>query len=1039
MKYLCLLFASLSCLLFASLPSAPAQQTEIPIQVPKGFVIERFADDDLATNIYSLTINSNGEVVVSGPGYIKVLLDENKDGKADKVRKFSDLPKQGAQGLFFEGNDLYATGDGGLLKFKDADGNGVADGPPEKILPLKTGGEHDAHAIRRGPDGWLYVLCGNGVPIRKEYFDGKYSPVKKPRAGFLMRISPDWSKREIVCHGFRNAYDFAFDVEGGIHIYDSDGERDVSMPWYRPTRVFRIKNGDDAGFVSPSWKRPHYFPNMPLVTARLGRGSPTGVVCYRHKQFPKSYFNSVFALDWTFGRIVAIKPLADGTYKSEPLAVGKEQFGFAPTDAEVAPDGSLYVSVGGRGTRGGVFRIRYADAGKQERKVDDLVIQPLASWARKKNQSTIDQMKLNDVLEKFQDDEVDVRLRHRLSEIISDHFRDQLSLGMLIEQISDQKNPALARRLLRPLVEFIEERSFADGCIKILASKKTWDFFVGLQIELRGTDAMNRMGQSSKIGSTLSGLKRTVVTGDEKKKQLHYRQIRRLVELLPFKSKPSRPVFSSYESELPDSEKKRINIIRPQVSKYLEQNLKQLSSLDSEIKLEVLRVAAMAQCLSIDPELSRLAVKKSVAEITADSNPIHDIHILACLAVIGEKLDESQRKSVTDGIVNLVNKIQKQKLNRDRNWPRHMKDIVSQLIKNDAELATSVTKHPDFAKPHNEYLYFVANRLKDKSEKQSIRNKVATFVKNNLDDPNINGKVLAFIDQQIRSDSKLLNQLWERKELRPRLLQSITVRANALQKEKYIAGLQMADPQTTRRSALALMELGLDENPVVVTNAVRVLVRMGWDRQEQTIREQMVALLRQQTQKRFGFQMGDRGRNPQSEAIAKWINYAKTNHAKEFASVFQNSNIAAWTSQMLEKTDWSKGDITRGKKLYQSLSCAQCHDGARALGPRLQGITRRFNREDLFKSMTQPDEQVSSRYRTIVIETTAGEVVKGVVIYESVDGLTLVDRQNQTVRIEASEIDHRQASTTSLMPSGLLDKTKPEDWADLYAYLKTLK
>jgi hypothetical protein len=29
----------------------------------------------------------------------------------------------------------------------------------------KTGGEHSAHAIRRGPDGWLYVLCGNNTGI----------------------------------------------------------------------------------------------------------------------------------------------------------------------------------------------------------------------------------------------------------------------------------------------------------------------------------------------------------------------------------------------------------------------------------------------------------------------------------------------------------------------------------------------------------------------------------------------------------------------------------------------------------------------------------------------------------------------------------------------------------------------------------------------------------------------------------------------------------------------------------------------------------
>src|SRR5262249_23850385 len=50
-----------------------------------------------------------------------------------------------------------------------------------------------------------------------------------------------------------------------------------------------------------------------------------------------------------------------GTWTSTPYAFmsAKGDFGFAPTDAEVGPDGSLYVSVGGRGTRGGVFKVTY--------------------------------------------------------------------------------------------------------------------------------------------------------------------------------------------------------------------------------------------------------------------------------------------------------------------------------------------------------------------------------------------------------------------------------------------------------------------------------------------------------------------------------------------------------------------------------------------------------------------------------------------------------------------------------------------------------
>jgi hypothetical protein len=80
-------------------------------------------------------------------------------------------------------------------------------------------------------------------------------------------------------------------------------------------------------------------------------------------------------------------------WQSEPVefAVGQNQFGFAPTDMEVGPDGSLYVSVGGRGTRGSVYRIFREDgvpatASRPVAENDlDMVLnalQPNTAWSR---------------------------------------------------------------------------------------------------------------------------------------------------------------------------------------------------------------------------------------------------------------------------------------------------------------------------------------------------------------------------------------------------------------------------------------------------------------------------------------------------------------------------------------------------------------------------------------------------------------------------------------------------------------------------------
>ena len=120
--------------------------------------------------------------------------------------------------------------------------------------------------------------------------------------------------------------------------------------------------GSHAGWVSQSWIRPDRYLDMPGVVASFGRGSPTGVVCYQHTQFPRHYRGALFVLDWTFGRVLTV-PLKKfgGSWTSTPYAfmAPKGDFGFAPTDAEVGPDGSLYISVGGRGTRGGVYKVTY--------------------------------------------------------------------------------------------------------------------------------------------------------------------------------------------------------------------------------------------------------------------------------------------------------------------------------------------------------------------------------------------------------------------------------------------------------------------------------------------------------------------------------------------------------------------------------------------------------------------------------------------------------------------------------------------------------
>ena len=72
-------------------------------------------------------------------------------------------------------------------------------------------------------------------------------------------------------------------------------------------RVLALAVGGFYGWLAPQradfWRLPPYFIDVMPPLAYLGRGSPTGVVCYRHSQFPRAYRGGMFLCDWTFGKV----------------------------------------------------------------------------------------------------------------------------------------------------------------------------------------------------------------------------------------------------------------------------------------------------------------------------------------------------------------------------------------------------------------------------------------------------------------------------------------------------------------------------------------------------------------------------------------------------------------------------------------------------------------------------------------------------------------------------------------------------------------
>ncbi|MHC4909295.1 MAG: hypothetical protein ACYTF9_06205 [Planctomycetota bacterium] len=272
-------------------------------QVLEGFTVELVYNVPSGSGSWvSLAADGTGRLIACAQygGLYRITPEPAGSDRPASVEPI-EVDLTGAQGLLVHDGALFcmiATGPPearGLYRVTDSDGDDQYDTTElVRVLP-NNGGEHGPHAIVPGPDGLLYVVAGNHVPLP----DMERSTVPRvwqedhllPRlwdarghavgilapGGWIARVDPDGGPWELVCTGFRNCYDLAFDSNGELFTYDADMEWDMGAPWYRPTRLNHVVSGADFGWRSGTAKWPSEFPDSLPATLDIGPGSPTGV------------------------------------------------------------------------------------------------------------------------------------------------------------------------------------------------------------------------------------------------------------------------------------------------------------------------------------------------------------------------------------------------------------------------------------------------------------------------------------------------------------------------------------------------------------------------------------------------------------------------------------------------------------------------------------------------------------------------------------------------------------------------------------------
>ncbi len=878
--------------------SASAAEPAPGFKLPAGFETTQFAGPELANDIYTLHIDADGRIVVAGRGYVRQLIDTDNDGKADKAVELIPAPKGGPMGLLWEKETLYVVVDGGLQCYRGVSGKGPSTEKPTTLLAIKADGEHAAHAVRRGADGALYLLCGNNSGITAKTITDPASPVKEPVAGGLLRIDPKTNAVSVVADGFRNAYDFDFNTRGQAITFDSDNERCVGLPWYEPTRLYHIRPGGNYGWMNPqftqTWRKPPDFPDVvaPILTA--GRGSPTGVACYRHTAFPKQYRDGVFFADWTFGQIF----FSQLTPKGETLSGKLETFlestgesGFAPTGMAVHPaTGDLYVATGGRGTRGAVFRIRAT--------VSTADAKPLA-W------------------EKF-DEKPFVRITGEVKEA----------------DWAKAKTPAERLLVLRKY-----------------------------QISLGDFGAKAAMG--------------TVYEGYTFRKP-------------PVREEFWDSIYETFTAGFPTGE--------PATDR------------------ELVRIAAAF-------EMAHPNVKNWLVDRIAESPDWSErMHALIALSRMRIPLRKMTMEKLANAILALDEKRADAGQATDTNWPLRMREALKELLVRQESLAAAITASAGYGRP--EHLWIAqAPGIPPKAT-------AAAFVRRSRE-----AKLYTWTAAQVEFLTELPTE--EARAILEKLF-----RAGGVEEAVVVALSRLSSPadvpifkrylgspssKTVSASLRGLADQAARAEPKDWAKAIGALRRFADPKTDEKVRSALVAWLQAQTKQTHGDKVAD---------WEAWLAKAHPDAAKELTASTGYDPVK-WKPK-LDAVKWDDGDAANGQKLFSKANCAACHNGGQASGPSLEGVAKRFSRDDLLTTMLDPNRDVSPRYRTIRVTTVQDKTYEGIVIYEATDGVILQTGADATVRIAGKEIQSSKPGTLSLMPAGLLDEFKPAEIADLFAYLKTL-
>jgi putative heme-binding domain-containing protein len=137
----------------------------------------------------------------------------------------------------------------------------------------------------------------------------------------------------------------------------------------------------------------------------------------------------------------------------------------------------------------------------------------------------------------------------------------------------------------------------------------------------------------------------------------------------------------------------------------------------------------------------------------------------------------------------------------------------------------------------------------------------------------------------------------------------------------------------------------------------------------------------------------------------------------------------------------NKADLAHGKSLFENKGCMNCHrvrDHGSRVGPDLSDIGALRTRDDIERSILDPDAEVLPENRYVRVVTRDGVTVTGRILNEDTFTLQFIDSKEKLVSLQKADLSKFEYLKNSAMPS-FRDKLSGDELSDLVGYLVSLK